>query len=84
MVVCDCVGILSSYEPGMRRVGIELGTSRLIASYLFHCAIMAQAWDSRLHLLVLRSTAAAAAYRDFQSCDLPSTFDILLLEADNF
>ena len=45
MVVCGCVGILSSYEPGinpcMASVGIEPGTSRLIADYLFHCAIMA-------------------------------------------
>ena len=30
----------------MARVGIEPGTSRLIAGYLFHCAIMAHVVSS--------------------------------------
>ena len=31
---------MSQENPGMTRVGIEPGISRLIAGYLFHCAIM--------------------------------------------
>ena len=37
----------------MARVGIELGTSRLIAGYWFHCAIMAHA--AKLIVLVFLS-----------------------------